>query len=74
MIRIGRGRHLPNFIRQAISSSRALVAVRFEPPMKEGSRNGMKPSVLPRPTRTTGSPLCTARSISRCRAFEAGLP
>jgi hypothetical protein len=33
-----------------------------------------KASVLPRPTGTTGSPLCTARSISRWRAFETLLP
>ena len=65
---------LQNFIRQAISNSRALVAVNFEPPIKAGLSSGTNPEVLPRPTRTTGSPLCTARSISLVRAFEALLP
>jgi hypothetical protein len=47
-----------------------LVAVRFEPAMNAGSCFGTKPSVLPRPTRTTGIPLYTARNIKRWRAFE----
>ena len=40
----------------AISNSRAFVAVRFEPAMKDG-KNDAKPPVLPRPTFTTGKPL-----------------
>jgi hypothetical protein len=60
------GDRLPNFMRQAISIKRAFVAVRLPPPMKR-SRRGVNPALLPRPTRTTGMPLCTARSINRCR-------
>ena len=38
---------------QSISKRRALVAVRLEPPMN-GANPVAKPSVLPRPTITTG--------------------
>src|SRR5882757_1550381 len=49
------GGSAPNFIRQASSSIRALVAVRLRPVMKGGTA-GVKPSLLPRPTRATGMP------------------
>jgi hypothetical protein len=32
-----------------VSSSRASVAVRFEPPLREGLSRGTHPSALPRP-------------------------
>ena len=54
----------PNFNMQAISSSRALVAVRLPPPMKT-SVPAVNPSLLPRPTLATGIPLNAARCIRR---------
>src|SRR5215472_16195358 len=42
--------------------------------MKTGLSSGTNPSVLPRPTRATGSPQYTTRSIRRVRALEALLP
>ena len=50
-----RGQHA-NLMMQSISKRRALVAVRLEPPMN-GANPVAKPSVLPRPTITTGKPV-----------------
>src|SRR4029453_5414279 len=53
---------LPNLIKQAISSRRALVAVRLLPALASGSRlASTKPLVFPLETLTTGMPLNVAR-------------
>ena len=52
----------PNFIKQAIKSSRAFVAVRLLPAIASGSRlASTKPLVFPLETLTTGMPLNVAR-------------
>lgn len=51
-----------------------MVAVRFDPPDERWVVRRPKPSGLPRPTRTTGRPLCTARRINGWRALETVLP
>ena len=58
------GGRLPSFINVAIRSNRALVELRLEAPMK-GPLLAEKPSVLPRPLKTTGMPLYTARVTVR---------
>ena len=57
------GGRLPNLSRHAMSSIRAFVAVKLLPEMIGSLALGglVKPSALPRPTRTTGIPLRTAR-------------
>ena len=74
MIGSAAGGKLPNFIRQAISSSRAFVAVRFEPPMKDGIVQRNKSLGVPAPNADDRKSAVHGSEHQPCRAFEALLP
>ncbi len=64
---------MPNFMMHRRRSTTAFVAVRFEPRMT-GPPPIEKPSVLPRPTLTTGKPRWAAMARMRLRELDAALP